>query len=274
MDFPGATSDREQAGYLVVGAPLDRSASGRPGARFGPEAVRAGARHFEEYDPATGRSFSDCAVADHGTVGTPGAIGDPVEYSEYLHSVIAEAVRDDFVPLVIGGEHAVSPPVARAVDPDVVVVFDAHLDLRDAYAGDPYSHATATQRMLESADRAVILGARAGSAAEYDRASGDDIQVLTCEAVADWTPDFTDERVYCSLDIDVLDPAFAPATGTPEPFGLPPRVLRDALRRVAPYADGFDVVEVTDRDHGQTATLAAKLLRAFVFAHAASDGAA
>jgi agmatinase len=86
--------------------------------------------------------------------------------------------------------------------------------------------------------------------------------------VADWTPGFDDERVYLSVDIDAADPGFAPGTGTPEPFGLDPRELHDVVRAVAPHAVGFDTVEVNDRDDGQAATLAAKLLRAFVFAHA------
>ncbi|AWB26952.1 agmatinase [Halococcoides cellulosivorans] len=268
MEFPGATTARDDARYLVVGAPLDRSASGRPGARYGPEAVRAAGRHFEDYDRDSDRTFSDCGVADHGSVGSPGSIGDRGEYGAYLESVIGEAVRDGLVPCVIGGEHSVSPPVVRAVDPSVVVVFDAHLDLRESYAGDPYSHATATRRMLQVADRAVVLGARAGAASEYDRAASDDVTLVAPEAVPDWTPDLAGERVYVSLDIDVADPSVAPATGTPEPFGLRPRVLRDAIRRVAPHAAGVDVVEVTDRDQGQTATLAAKLLRTFVYAHA------
>jgi agmatinase len=73
--------------------------------------------------------------------------------------------------------------------------------------------------------------------------------------------------VYLSVDVDAADPAFAPGTGTPEPFGLEPRTMHDVVRSVAPECVGFDVVEVNDRDDGQTAALAAKLLRAFVFAH-------
>jgi len=78
--------------------------------------------------------------------------------------------------------------------------------------------------------------------------------------------------VYCSVDIDGLDPGFAPGTGTMEPFGLAPREARDLVRAVAPAADGFDVVEVNDRDDGQAAALAGKLLREFVQSHAAAQG--
>jgi agmatinase len=74
--------------------------------------------------------------------------------------------------------------------------------------------------------------------------------------------------VYLSVDIDAADPGFAPGTGTPEPFGLSPATMRDVVERVTPHATGFDVVEVNDRDDGQAATLGARLLRAFVYAHA------
>jgi len=80
---------------------------------------------------------------------------------------------------------------------------------------------------------------------------------------------FAGESVYCSVDVDGVDPGFAPGTGTKEPFGLEPREVRDLVRAVAPAADGFDVVEVNDRDDGQAAALAGKLLREFVRSHAA-----
>jgi agmatinase len=117
------------------------------------------------------------------------------------------------------------------------------------------------------ADRVVLLGTRTGSEAEYDRAAAADVTIVPPGAVPDWEPDI-DGRAYLSLDIDAADPGFAPGTGTPEPFGLSPREMREVVRAVAPHAAGFDVVEVNDRDDGQAATLGAKLLREFVFAHA------
>ena len=92
--------------------------------------------------------------------------------------------------------------------------------------------------------------------------------VVAPEDAADWEPDLAGEEVYLSVDIDGADPAFAPGTGTMEPFGLTPREMRDVVREVAPHAVGFDAVEVNDRDDGQAAALAGKLLKEFVFAHA------
>jgi agmatinase len=115
----------------------------------------------------------------------------------------------------------------------------------------------------------VVLGARTGSEAEYERAAEGDVTVVPPAEVPDWEPDLAGERAYLSVDVDGLDPGFAPGTGTMEPFGLTPRAVRRVVRAVAPHAAGFDVVEVNDRDDGQSAAVAGKLLREFVYAHAA-----
>jgi agmatinase len=270
--FPGATADRDGARYVVVGAPLDVSTTFQPGARFGPDRMRTFAESFDDYDRRTDQFFTDLAVHDAGDVDP---WDDAPDYLEVLAGTLTDVVWDDAVPLLLGGEHTVSAAGVEAVDPDVFVCLDAHLDLRREYAGNAYSHATVTRRVLDDSgvDRAVILGARTGSPEEWERADADDVTVVAPEDVADWTPEFGDESVYLSVDVDAADPGFAPGTGTMEPFGLTPRELRDVVRAVAPHADGVDVVEVNDRDDGQAAALAGKLLREFVFAHAAgADG--
>jgi agmatinase len=270
MVFPGATAVRADADYAVVGAPLDVSTTFQPGARFGPDRVRHFAGSFENYDRWTDSSFTDLGVYDHGNVGGAGTIGDADEYLTYLERELAELADEGRLPLVIGGEHTVTVAAVRALDPDVFVCLDAHLDLRESFAGDPLSHATVTRHALAVADRAVVLGARAGSEAEWGRADAADVTVVPPESVSSWTPTVDDQSVYLSVDIDAADPGFAPGTGTKEPFGLDPRELRDVVRSVAPVAAGFDVVEVNDRDDGQAATLGGKLLREFVYAHAAA----
>ena len=263
--FPGAVTDPDAADYVVVGAPLDASTTFEPGTRFGPDRVRHYAESFEDYDRRTDRRFTDLSVADHGDIGPT---DDVAEYLDFLQGTLGEYAADATTPLLIGGEHTVSVAAVRALDPDVFVCLDAHLDLREAYAGNPLSHATVTRHALDVADRAVALGARSGCEAEWERAGDADVTVVEPDAVADWEPAFDDERVYCSVDVDAADPGFAPGTGTKEPFGLTPRELHRVVRAVAPHSVGFDVVEVNDRDDGQAAVLAAKLLRAFVFAHA------
>ncbi|SEO28652.1 agmatinase [Halogranum amylolyticum] len=281
--FPGATADRSDAAYVVVGAPLDVSTSFQPGTRFGPNRVRKYAETYDDYDRRTEQFFSELGVHDAGDVR---AWDDTPAYVEWLRGTLTDVVWDDALPITVGGEHTVSAAGVAAVDPDVFVCLDAHLDLRDDYDGNPWSHASVTRRILDGwpddgendagdgdaaggADEATVLGARTGSPEEWERAEADDVTVVPPEEVADWTPDFDDDTsVYLSVDVDAADPGFAPGTGTMEPFGLAPRELRDVVRTVAPYTTGFDVVEVNDRDDGQAAALAGKLLREFVFSHA------
>ena len=289
--FPGATASRTDAAYVVVGAPLDISTSFRPGTRFGPERIRRFARPFDDYDRRTDLRFSDCSVHDYGDVR---AWDDAAEYLAWLSGELRDVVREGAVPLLLGGEHTVTAAGVEAVAPDVFVCLDAHLDLREAYDGNAYSHATVTRRVLEGrrddgvddadgdgaangadagvdADigEVVVLGARTGSPEEWERAERDDVTVVAPEDVADFDLEahLDGRSAYLSVDVDAADPGFAPGTGTPEPFGLEPREMRDVVRTVAPHAEGFDVVEVNDRDDGQTASLAAKLCREFVFAH-------
>ena len=270
--FPGATAGRTDARYVVVGAPLDVSTTFQPGTRFGPDRVRRFSRTFDDYDRHTGSRFTDLAVHDAGDVH---AWDDAGDYLQFLRGTLADVHDDGATPLLVGGEHTVTRAGVRAVaeretsDDLTFVCLDAHLDLREAYDGNPLSHATVTRHVLDHADRAVILGARTGSEAEWERASEADVTVVPPEEVGDWTPSF-DGPAYLSVDVDAADPAFAPGTGTMEPFGLTSREMHRVVRSVASHAVGFDVVEVNDRDDGQAATLAGKLLRAFVFAHAAA----
>jgi len=265
--FPGAGARRAEADYVLVGAPLDASTSFEPGTRFGPDRVRRYAEAFDDYDHHTDQRFSELAVYDHGDIGPT---ADTDEYLTFLRGACSDFREEGAVPLLVGGEHTVTVAGVRAVDPDVFVCVDAHLDLRESYAGDPLSHATVTRHVLDVADRAVVLGARTGSEAEWERASETDVTVVAPADVPDWELDLADdEAAYLSVDIDAFDPAYAPGTGTKEPFGIEPREGRRVVRDVASAAEGFDVVEVNDRDDGQAAVLAAKLLRAFVYEHAA-----
>jgi agmatinase len=266
--FPGALTDREDAAYVLVGAPLDASTTFQPGTRFGPRRVRHVSETFDDYDHHTDQQFTDLAVHDHGDV-RPG--DDAGEYLTFLEGTLADVREEGRVPLVVGGEHTVTVAGVRTVDPGVFVCLDAHLDLREAYAGNPLSHATVTHHALQHAEEAILLGARTGNEAEWERANAADVTVVPPADVADWDPPaLADRSVYLSVDIDAADPGFAPGTGTTEPFGLTPREMHDVVRGVAPHAAAFDVVEVNDRDDGQAAALAGKLLRAFVYAHAAN----
>ncbi|MEF8840213.1 MAG: arginase family protein [Haloarculaceae archaeon] len=264
--FPGTSTDRSAADYAVLGAPLDVSTTFQPGTRFGPDRVRRFARTFDDYDRRTGTHFSDLGVHDAGDLD---AWDDAADYLSFLEGSLSDLHGEGILPLLLGGEHTVTVAGVRAAAPEVLVCVDAHLDLRTDYAGNELSHATVTRHALDVVEEAVILGARTGSEAEWERASQGDVTVVPPGSVADWEPDLDgDAEAYLSVDIDGLDPGFAPGTGTMEPFGLAPREVREVVRSVAPRCTTFDVVEVNDRDDGQAAAVAGKLLREFVFAHA------
>ncbi len=268
MRFPGAAAPADAAAYTIIGAPLDRSASFRPGTRFGPDAIRAHAGHFDDYDQHTETYLSALALAD---VGDVEPFSPLEEYLRWLAGRVDDVVTAGAVPVVLGGEHTITRAGVTGSAAAGVVVADAHLDLREELAGDADSHATVLRHVGEApgVERVLIVGARTGAADEWDRAQESPWQVIEepAEVAAAMRASGID-RWYLSVDIDVVDPGFAPATGTPEPFGFRPEEVRELVRTAAPTCVGMDIVEVTDADAGQTATLAARLVRTFLHAHA------
>ncbi len=264
--FPGTADSTDDAGYVLVGAPLDVSSSFRPGARFGPDQIRHFATPSAGFDHQTDQELSTL-LADAGDIE---AWTDVPDYLGFVEGVLTDHHAAARLPVLVGGEHTVTVAGLRAATPDIYVCLDAHLDLHTEYAGDPYSHATVTHHALEVADRAIIVGARTGSADEWARADADNVTVVPPADISTWTPSVSGD-IYLSVDIDVADPGYAPASTTPEPFGLTPREIKTVIKSIAPHAVGFDLVEVTDRDHGQTASLAAGIIREFVYTHATTS---
>lgn len=262
--FPGATTTEANAQYSIVGAPLDVSGSFRPGSRFGPDRIRKFAQPFDDYDHRTGLQFSDLGVLDTGNLDP----WEPVEeYLAFLSNQLQDHSNNDRLPIILGGEHTVTVAGLNALNPDIYVCLDAHLDLYKSYLGNSHSHATVTNHALNIVDEIILIGVRTGSKDEWDRINNDNVTVIAPDELSA-TDLGLSGKVYLSVDIDAADPGFAPGTGTPEPFGLHPREMRDVVRTIAPNAVGFDVVEVTAHDAGQAASVGAKLLKEFVFSHA------
>ncbi|MFB6281834.1 MAG: arginase family protein [Haloferacaceae archaeon] len=169
---------------------------------------------------------------------------------------------------------ALDGPAAANAGPDPdpgAGTADGHGGTADADAGSADAPDSDDGGRVPTADAAVVVGARTGSRAEWERAGADDVTAVPPAEVGEWLDGLDPGALgdaYLSVDVDAADPAVAPGTGTMEPFGLAARDLRAVVRTVAPVATGFDVVEVNDRDDGQAAALGAKLLREFVYAHA------
>lgn len=267
----------EHAGVAVLGIPFDAGVSYRPGARFGPQGVRAGSKLLRPYHPYLDvHPFDVHQVVDAGDVSA-----HPFDIPAALTSieVAARATLVDADSLVtIGGDHTVALPLLRVMaqrhGPIALVHFDAHLDTWDTYFGAPYTHGTPFRRASEEGvldlDSSAHVGIRGPlySARDLtdDRALGFAI-VSTMQVAREGVDSCVDrvrERVgdrpvYLSIDIDVLDPAHAPGTGTPEPGGLTTRELQQILRGLdGLHLVGADVVEVAPAyDHAELTTVAA-----------------
>ena len=271
--FADADASFEEAKFVVLGVPFDRTTSFRPGARFGPDSIRQHSWNFEAYDLETGIDLSEVPIHDLGNAGEFGSATDMV-------ASVREEVRPIYaagkIPIVLGGDHACSPPCVEAF-PDGgslgVLYIDAHMDFRSSYLGDPRSHACSSRRIVEKvgARNVVVLGVRSVSREEVDDNRDIGMAYVTAHEVAQEGIEsavqralnmIKADRVYISLDIDAIDPAYAGGTGTPEPFGLTPRDVKYAIGQAAPRLAGMDIMEVSPHyDTGNTSALAARLAR-------------
>ncbi|NUW37990.1 agmatinase [Nonomuraea sp. SMC257] len=262
------------ADVAVVGVPFDSGVSYRPGARFGPSAVREASRLLRPYHPGLDVSpFERVQVADAGDIAA-----NPFDIREAIEDIEAAASGIDARLVTIGGDHTIALPLLRAVarrhGPVALLHFDAHLDTWDTYFGAEYTHGTPFRRAVEEGilDTEAIghVGIRGPlygrKDLEEDRRLG--FGVVTAADVlrrgVDEVTDALRQRIgerplYVSVDIDVLDPAHAPGTGTPEAGGLTSRELLEILRGLAGcHLVGADVVEVAPAyDHAEITSVAA-----------------
>jgi len=269
--------DVEQADVAVLGIPFDSGVSYRPGARFGPNHIRESSRLLRPYNPALQVPvFARQQVADAGDLTVnPFSIDEAISAIERGARALAERAR---AVLTLGGDHTVALPMLRAVavrnGPVAVVHFDAHLDTWDTYFGAAYTHGTPFRRASEEGllDRSGCLhvGIRGPLYSDADLTEDSELgfRVVAAPEVADLgvaglveriADRVGDRPVYVSVDIDVLDPAHAPGTGTPEAGGLTSRELLATLRSFATLnLVGADIVEVAPAyDHAQITGIAA-----------------
>lgn len=268
--FGGIESTFEDAEYVVLGVPFDATSTYRPGSRFAPAAIREASWNLEGYSLRSGIDAERLAIHDLGDLDV---LGDVRGTLHRLHRVVSEIANRAKVPVVLGGEHTMTHGCLETFDDVAVLCFDAHLDLRDAYLGQTLSHATFMRRICErlGGDRVFPVGVRAVSPEELDYAETAGVDYVTARAfardgrgvVAALTKRLRAfDRVYLTLDLDVVDPAHAPAVGNPVPEGLSPTRLLDALESLCDERIvGVDVVEVAPTyDTGGTSILAAHLV--------------
>jgi len=272
LTFAGTERGFRDADYVIVGVPLDHTSSYRPGSRFAPHAIREASLNIEGFSFRTKRSIDELRIHDAGDLHVNVEIEEALRRLELITGEILEKGK---IPVLIGGEHTLTLGSTRSIKKDFAVLcFDAHLDLRDEYMGRKICHATVMRRVheIENLRRIVMVGTRAAcreeiiyaeehgidfiSSRKIHRTGIEEISLRINELLED------QDAVYLSIDMDVLDPAFAPAVQTPEPEGISTHQLLEIISRID-LQDllAFDLVEVTPQyDNGATSAVAAKTI--------------
>jgi len=271
--FLGLVTSLDDAGYVVVGVPYDRTSSYRTGSRFAPMAVRQASLNIETFSIRSGFDLEDAKIAD---VGDLNPVATTAELLENVEAVVRHLTRRGKLPILLGGEHTLTLGAIQAFSKDIgVVSFDAHLDLRDEYLQEKVCHASFMRRVAEliGPENIVEVGTRAVSRDEYRYAQEVGIPFFTSqqlngknseryiEAITEKVGRF--RRIYVTVDMDVLDPAYAPGVGNPEADGISTTTLLDVVTAVCDSrVTGIDLVEVDPPcDSGdQTAVTAARVL--------------
>jgi len=273
--FGGMQSPFEKAKYVVFGVPFDVTSTYRTGARFGPNAIRHASLNIETYSFRTGIDAEDLLLHDLGDLHVSTS---PKRTVDMLKLLVEDLLAAKKTPIAIGGEHTITLGIMKGLgvkaQKTALVSFDAHLDLRKEFLGLTLSHTTFMRLINEEVKPAKIIevGTRAVCKEElaYAKKSGINFftsQQIRTKGVAHITQRLKKElapyeNLYLTIDMDVLDPAYAPAVQNPEPEGLETHTLVDIVcalcdRRVV----GFDVLEVAPAyDQGGSAINAAKVM--------------
>lgn len=276
MEFPDFFADAEanfkEAKFIIFGVPYDKTSSFRYGAEEGPKKIREASWNFETYDIKTGVDLRNIKFHDYGDLDVKN--DEPCVMVEKTRVFTGNLLDKNKFPIALGGEHSITVGIVQAFPNDTAVLsLDAHIDFREEYENEKYNHACVTRRISDhiGIGNIAIVGFRSAEKEEFIEAKKQGLffrDVFTIrkhglESVLKETKKhLTGKKVYLTLDIDVIDPGFAPGTGTPEPFGLSPFDVLEFIDLFACQIVGFDVVEVCPRyDHGESAFLAAKFVR-------------
>lgn len=259
----------ESHAIRIIGVPFDGTVSFRPGARFGPAAIREASDGLETWSPLLDADLEDISYADAGDLELP--MGHVEAALSIIREAVEDALRDESIPFLLGGEHLVSLPAVEAVAekyPDLVVVqLDAHADQREDYLGVKLSHACVMRRISEliGGENVRQIGIRSGTKAEYEYMNHfGTLTTFRQEGLDELVEWIGDSPVYLTVDLDVFDPACFPGTGTPEPGGIDWWSFQRFVRAMQEVnIVGLDAVELAPMldASGCSSVLAAKCVR-------------
>jgi agmatinase len=270
LTFAESSCSFEDARFVIFGVPFDATCSFRSGTRHGPNKIREASYNFETYMFELDKDITDLSICD---IGNTDEFGNAETMTKGVHEFAKDIVDRGKFPVMMGGEHSITPPVVRCFENVGVISLDAHLDFRNSYLNERNSHACSTRRISEivGIQNVVPIGVRSMSLEEKEDADKLGLKFISSFDVVEGTgignavksalDNIGGERIYLTVDIDVIDPSYAPAVGTPEPFGLTPLDVKKVIDLVGERLVGFDLVEVSPPwDHGNTAALAARLI--------------
>jgi len=273
--FGGIQTEFEKAKYVVFGIPFDVTSTYRTGARFGPTAIRQASLNIETYSFRSGMDMENVELHDLGDLNVS---ADPEKTVDILRLVVEDIRTAGKMPVAIGGEHTITLGIMKGLTTDskktAIISFDAHLDLREEFMGLTLSHTTFMQLINEEIKpgKIIEIGTRAACKEElaYARKTGIDFVTshqIRSEGAEQITRKIKQklaqfEQIYLSVDLDVLDPAFAPAVQNPEPEGIDTNMLLEiACGLCDERIIGFDVLEIAPvYDQGVSATVAARTI--------------
>ena len=262
--------DSKKFGF--IGVPFDSTSTYKPCARFGPRAVREASYNFERYNMVLEKTL-DVPLFDFGDIEV--IQGNFKRTCSNIQFTISELLDKNIIPIAVGGEHTISYGVLRALDVEntTIIHFDAHMDLRDEYMGEKYSHAAVMRRIFDLNPKDMIqIGIRSCCEDEISFAKENNITYFMPHQVNENlemiknTIRSIEGPVYVSVDMDVLDPAYAPSVGTPSPCGLNPFQLESLIHCLNDKeVIGFDLVEVSSTEIGDITSMnAAKAIYDFL----------
>ncbi|MDD3984646.1 MAG: agmatinase [Methanobacterium sp.] len=265
--------------FAILGVPFDGTTSYKPGARFGPRSVREASYNFEGYNLILDKTIS-AELYDFGDLEV--VHGNFKKTCSNLKITISELLAMKMVPITIGGDHSISYCVLKAMDESnavemgeiTVIHFDAHMDMRDHYMGEKYSHATVMHRIFDLNPKEIIqIGIRSASIDEVGLVNKYNIKTFkSCDVDGNINEiikllEKIQNPIYLSFDIDVLDPAYAPSVGTPSTCGLSPKQVEKLIYSFkGKKIIGMDMVEVSSTEIGDITSLnAAKIIYDILF---------
>lgn len=260
----GSVENYNESDIVMIGLPFDGTCSYRPGSRFAPERLRLASWGLEEYSPAYDKHLEDVNFYDAGELEFP--LGNTQKTLDVIEENARHIFQDNKKYLGIGGEHLVTLPAVKACkekyDDLAIIHFDAHTDLREDYMGEKLSHASVMRRIGEIVGFENIkqIGIRSGLKEEFELMKKHNTIVSSAQ---DLNP-LKNKKIFLTIDVDVLDPAFMPGTGTPEPDGLMYRELAEWIKYLKDFdIVGADVVELApDYDKSEVSTaVVSKIIR-------------